>query len=430
MRSRATYLSSAILALLFLLSVSPLDAIVQGEAATEPEGERLTAEAATRFVEEIGPMVEELRGLEFKRPVPVKLIDEEELRAYVVRRIESFQNLDQIRDLATAYELLGLLPEGTDILQLYLDAMGEQAGGFYDPPSGCYYLLDEMPAELGRLVAAHELTHALEDQHFGLDERLRAALDDDDRILALSAVHEGSATLLMYDYLAKATLNNDVDADALEAYADAEVSRMASMDAIPPVLLRQLVAPYVLGASFLSRGNMLASIAKGYPTDDINLAYENGPLSSEQVMHPAKYWDSEQRDDPQRLSIGDAGEVLGPRWRKRLDGVLGEMTLGLMVGAPTPGMMDGLMLHIGAQWTNAAAMGWGGDRWELWVRGDSSLVLLGTIWDSAADAEEFATALKESSGLRWKLAGDRVAVVAGEAGKKSDKLLDLILTSR
>jgi hypothetical protein len=329
--------------------------------------------------------------------------------------------------MSKAYQLLGLLPEGTDILELYLDALREQAGGFYDPASRSYYLLDDMPPELGPMIAAHELTHALEDQHFSLDDRLRAVMHDDDQLFALSAVHEGSAMLLMLAYITRAALNGEIDPAALTAYADSEASKATALNAMPAVLLRQLLAPYALGASFLARGNMLAAAAKGYPVDDINRVYADTPLSSEQIMHPAKYWDAEKRDAPQTVNLDEAGKALGRHWSKRLEGVLGEMTLGVMAGAPTPELLDGLTMQIGAEWTNDAAMGWGGDRYELWVRGDSALVLLGTIWDSDADAGEFAAALEADAGLSWKLSGNRVAVVAGHAGKKSGLLLDLIL---
>jgi hypothetical protein len=144
-------------------------------------------------------------------------------------------------------------------------------------------------------------------------------------------------------------------------------------------------------------------------------------------MHPAKYWDEEKRDDPVSLELGEAGKVLGPRWKKRLDGVLGEMVLGVMVGAPTPGLLDGLTAQIGTQWTNDAAMGWDGDRWELWVKGDRALVLLATVWDSESDAEEYAGALATDAGLRWVRSGTKVAVVAGNAGDKTEQLLGLIL---
>ena len=234
----------------------------------------------------------------------------------------------------------------------------------------------------------------------------------------------------MFAYMAQAALNDEIDADALAAYAESETSKATMLDTLPETLLRQLIAPYTLGASFLARGNMIAAVANGYPVDDINRVYADEPLSSEQIMHPLKYWNAKKRDEPLRLSFGEAGEALGPRWSKRLDGVLGELTIGVMVGAPTPGLLDGLSIHIGAEWTNEAAMGWGGDRWELWVRGKSALVLLGTVWDSAADAEQFAAALDEDAGLIWKLSGDRVAVVAGDAGRKAALLLDLMLVAR
>lgn len=430
MSMRATYLSSTTALILLLLSATPLIAVVQGEAPVEIPEQRLTAEQAARFIDEIAPVVAELRGLEFKRPVPVQIVDEEGALAYMIKRIESFQTRQEIEDSARAYELLGLLPEGTDILELYLETMREEAGGFYDPASGKYYLLDDVTAAMGPMVAAHELTHALEDQHFSLDDRLTAVMDDDDQLFARSAVHEGSATLLMFAYMARAALNDEIDPDALAAYAESETAKANMLDELPDTLLRQLIAPYTLGASFLARGSMLAAIAKGYPVDDINQVYADEPLSSEQILHPLKYWNSEKRDEPLRLKFDEAGQALGPRWSKRLDGVLGEMTLGVMVGAPTPGLLDGLSIHIGAEWTNDAAMGWGGDRWELWVRGQSALVLLGTAWDSAADAEQFAAALDEDAGLVWKSAGDRVAIVAGDAGEKAALLLDLILAAR
>jgi len=346
MRMRATYLSSAIVAILILLSATPLVAVVQGEAPVEIPEQHLTAEEAARFIDKIAPVVEELRGLEFKRPVPVEIVDEEGALAYMIQRIESFQTRQEIDDSARAYELLGLLPEGTDILALYLETMSEEAGGFYDPASGSYYLLDDVSADMGPMVAAHELTHALEDQHFSLDDRLTAVMDDDDQLFARSAVHEGSATLLMFAYMARAALNGEIDPDALAAYAESEASKANMLDELPDTLLRQLIAPYTLGASFLARGNMIAAVAKGYPVDDIDQTYADAPLSSEQIMHPFKYWNFKKRDEPLRLNFDEAGKALGPRWSMRLDGVLGEMTLGVMVGAPTPGLLDGLSILV------------------------------------------------------------------------------------
>jgi hypothetical protein len=107
--------------------------------------------------------------------------------------------------------------------------------------------------------------------------------------------------------------------------------------------------------------------------------------------------------------------------------VLGELTIGLMVGAFTPANFQDLALYDGEKWTNDEAAGWDGDRWEMWVRGQSAVVLLSTVWDSPRDAEEFAAALQPDAGLVWKRAGERVAILAGDAGSKEGAILDRLL---
>ncbi len=381
----------------------------------------------TAFVAEVVTEVEELRGLKFKRPVPVSIIDDDRARVHVLERLERFQRLDQLGQVTTAYELLGLLSPGTDMLEIYLEAMREQAGGFYDPASGSFYLLDDMPPELGPMIAAHELTHALEDQHFDLDRRLREVMHDDDRLLARAAVHEGSAVLLMTVYLTRGAMSGAIDGAKMMAFAQAEVEKTESLATMPAVLLRQMLAPYTLGASFLARGKTLAMVAAGFPVADANTVYESPPLSSEQILHPEKYWDGDSLDPPRAVSFEGAGKLLGRRWRKIQEGVLGELTIGLLVGAPTPADFQDVTLYEGGAWTNDEAAGWDGDRWELWVRGQDAVVLLSTVWDSPEDAEEFAAALRSDSGLLWKREGECVSILAGDAGEKSGAVLNRLL---
>jgi hypothetical protein len=105
--------------------------------------------------------------------------------------------------------------------------------------------------------------------------------------------------------------------------------------------------------------------------------------------------------------------------------VLGELTLGSLVGARTPEAAD---LASGAvPWTNAAASGWGGDRYELWTKGDAAVVLVATVWDSATDAE-FSDALpRDRSAFAFRRAGAKVGIVAGVSGEKSQALLSLLV---
>jgi hypothetical protein len=391
-----------------------------GAAATDGT---LTTAAAAAMIDEVSAAVAELRGLEFRQAVTVQVIDDDAAREHVIQRIDAFMPAEQLEAVERAYGLLGLLPPGTDILQAYLDAMREQAGGFYDPQTKSFYLLDDIPAGMGPMLASHELTHALEDQHFDIDGRLLSSIDNDDRLFALSAVHEGSATLLMTVFVMQQTMRGELDPASMLEYAESEAMRAEVLHSLPELIRRQLMAPYMLGAGFFVDGNVFAAVGGGYPQEKVDRAYAASPLSSEQILHPERYWDEARRDDPRPVSLGDVGAVLGPEWQRSFGGVLGEISLGLMVGAPTPDDFGALDIYGGDAWTNAAATGWDGDRWELWLRGDDAVALLGTVWDGPEDAREFAAALGPRDGLAWKVSGDRVAVVAGSPGKKTTKRL-------
>jgi len=410
----------------WFVCLAVLAAMGSGYAPASEPIERLTPEEARRLVAEVVPQVELLRGLTFKEPVPVEVVDDQAAREYILSRIRQFEQEGQFENVQRVYELLGLVPEGSEILELLLDAMEEQAGGYYDPARRAYYLLDDVPASAAPIFTAHELTHALEDQHFDLDRRLHEALSNDDRLLAQSAIHEGSATILMSVYTMGAVLRGDLDPAALQTLAETEAGRAAKLRSLPDVLLRQVLGPYVLGAMFLSGGDFM-NITQGFPEDSVNRALDEGPTSTEQLLHPEKYWNSELRDDPNELEPSTAGKVLGKRWRLQGDGVLGELTLAALVGAETPLQPGAGGFPDVRAWTNAAAEGWGGDRWELWESGEKSVVLLLTSWDSPDDATEFAGALPQRENLKWQQADDRVAVVAGDAGRKTRRLLDRML---
>ena len=405
--------------------------LVFSTGGTESEQfETITKELVLSVVDDVVAEVQRLRGLKFKQPVPVELIDDDAAREHMMRRLERFDMDERLPHVQRAYELLGLLPPGTDILETYLEALREQAGGFYDPASRSYYLLDDMPAVLAPSITAHELTHALEDQYFKLDRQLRAALRNDDRVFALGAVHEGSAMLVMMQFVTAQAMRGDLDPAALQAVTESQAAQAEALEAMPPVLLRQLMGPYVLGSAFLLRGDLF-SIADGYPANDVDAVYEDTPLSSEQILHPEKYWGPDDRDDPTRVDLEGVGRVLGSGWSREFEGVLGELTLAVMTGAGMPLELQNPLASKAEDWTNQAASGWDGDCWELWTHRDAAVVLLGTVWDTPQDAQEFSESLVEREGFGWKVQDDRVAIVAGSVSrKKTAKLLSRILASR
>jgi hypothetical protein len=390
--------------------------------------ETITPELARELVERVSKDVAEIRELPFKKEVPVQVVDDAGAREHFLARLDAMVPEEQMIAVETAYKLLGMIPEEMTLLDSFLAALEEQAGGFYDPPSGEYFLLSDMPAAMAPTLTAHELTHALEDQHFDLDRRMRARLSDEDRSFALGAVHEGSATLLMSVFTARQMFSGEMDAEELQAAAQAEADKMKVLTEMPQVLLRQLVGPYVLGAAFFVDGNMMSLISTGYPTAKVNKSFADTPVSSEQILHPEKYWDPAHRDEPRTIDLGRAGAKLGKGWKQAGAGVLGELSLGVMVGAEAP--VDPMAMMTGTgNWTNDAAAGWDGDRWQVWRNGDRRVLMLATVWDSPEDAKEFADALDPEAGFVWRIEGDRLALLAGDHAeiKRVDRVLQRLL---
>src|SRR4030095_3676277 len=114
------------------------------------------------------------------KPVPVSVIEDTKARAYALARFRRMTPEATIRADQTAYRLLGLVPPDTDLVRTLLDVLEEPAGGYYDPQTKSFYLLDDMPRAMTGMLAAHEMTHALEDQRYDLDARILKVIEHDD----------------------------------------------------------------------------------------------------------------------------------------------------------------------------------------------------------------------------------------------------------
>src|SRR5208282_6481349 len=84
-----------------------------------------------------------------------------------------------------------------------VDLLTEQIAGLYYPKAHEFYIADWIAPDDQRTVMSHELTHALEDQQFQIEDWVKAARPNDDAELARESVLEGSAMAAMLDYTLK-----------------------------------------------------------------------------------------------------------------------------------------------------------------------------------------------------------------------------------
>jgi hypothetical protein len=408
-----------------LAAAATAGAALLAASATSAPREVLTGAEATALTREISGEVERLRGLQFKRPVPVKIVDDAQARAHFEERLKKFWPEAEARHQQAAHVRLGLLPADFDLVAGLLDTLEEQAGGFYDPDSDTFFILKDMPRGAAPLLIAHELTHALDDQHYGIDAMLRAAEDDDDRQTAVSAVVEGSGMLIMSRYLMGQMQAGRMKMEELVEFQKSEAGKARKLKASPPLLQRSLLGSYLLGQAFLLRGQPLGPGATGEPAD-IDRAFKAPPLSSEQVLHPDKYWVPGKADPPRAVTIPDLASVLGRGWSLGVAGTLGELTLALMTDTGSLDVTSAAALDA-ARWTTPAASGWGGDLYHHYVNGTRNVTVLSTVWDTEADAAEFEKALPRLAGRQTWRRGATVAIIAGDAADRHEAMAARLL---
>lgn len=148
--------------------------------------------------------IEALRGLSFVRDVTVNNQSIEEFAEYLEREIESFVPPDIALHYGDIVRKLGLYRGTADLefSELMKGVMTSQVAAYYDPAENAFYVLSEgMPPALAGAVYAHELYHALQDQHFDLETYIRDGQREqtlsDDELLARQAVVEGEAMYVM-----------------------------------------------------------------------------------------------------------------------------------------------------------------------------------------------------------------------------------------
>ncbi len=265
------------------------------------------------------------------------------------------------------------------------DTIGSLMAGCYDTAFHVILLVSDTPRDFLGISMAHEMTHVLDDQRHGLwsSGALRGP-GNGDRNLAWTCVTEGSAVLTQLAY-------SQSDPAGAAAMANKEYEHSSFAKDIPELLMRRVTAPYLLGVRFLTRGRGFPAGDRVDPAD-VDRALDDPPVSTEQILHPEKYWDESSRDVPRRIELPDRSAALGEGWALAAHDTLGELQLGMLTGLPLPGNFSYSDQAL-TGWTHEPTSGWGGDEWQLYRRGDDALVILATAWDTPTDAAEFSAAV-------------------------------------
>ena len=372
-----------------------LDAVVVAAASwaglvTAGDGDDARLERA----DDIAKQVSELRGLEIKTAIERGVMTKAEIRARLEARLDEQYSADEIRGEAMALERFGMLGTNADLRTLLVDLLTEQVAGFYDPKENKLYVAGwgKKDNEAGA-VMAHEIDHALQDQHFDLESLLTVGKAKrkltGDETAARQALVEGDGMALMVEYstsgLGMEPWANDAVLDMMLPMMQAQTAR-GSMASAPLVLREGLGFPYVAGLKFI------AEFRKNHTWARIDEIYAKLPLSTEHILHVDSYIVYEVPDtiaDATPAVLADAG------YARVYRDVVGEHGLSVL-----------LRQHgIRPAKADDAAAGWGGDRIAVYAPADhdgravaGTVGVIYSVWDDEADALELFDAMADAIG--------------------------------
>src|ERR1041384_5204615 len=197
--------SALFLSICAVLVASPLFQSSAQPAPQQPAAATAAARNATLIAatEEVLKETSELRQLSIIRPVPSSTQSREEIQRAIIKNLDDETSPADLHASEVILKKLGLAPADFNYRDLMVRLLTEQVAGYYEPRTQQFHLADWIDADGQRPVMAHELTHALQDQHFNLKRFEKWQKGDSDAELAAHALIEGDATLAMTQYLEK-----------------------------------------------------------------------------------------------------------------------------------------------------------------------------------------------------------------------------------
>jgi hypothetical protein len=414
-RRLAVTLSVLLCLSLVVVTRSPADPPAKstkaGALALLAEGDRLADrqdfdKALLKYKDAYEEIVADLRGLKFRDRVAPKFMTRRQLRDYMIKSMTEDYSEAELIEMDRSLKAFRLVPDDMDVKQTLTNLLTEEVGGFYNPKNKNMVLIKEevdpkrkkglfdlvfgsdgFDKDEAKVTLAHEMVHALQDQHFDLQAMDKVVKRDDDMALALSALVEGEATLVMFaemlrdDGDPRAALKMppqkmDLAFAALKGFMPFASGR--TFQRSPLILRESLIFPYHKGTVFVLH------LTNRSQWKLVDRAFREPPTSTEQILHPEKYFDKNKLDEPQQVDLPDVAAAVGPGWKRVGYNVMGEFATMILLAD-----------YKGAsgKTAQAAAAGWDGDRYAVFESADKRLGLVWmTTWDSEKDAEEFAAA--------------------------------------
>ena len=369
----------------------------QEQKISPKEGEELL-----RSVDVILKFASKDTDLPIKSDVKRRLVDRDTVTSFVQKHLAEDDDAQRLRRSELVLKKFGLLPQDFDLEAFLVLLLREQVAGYYDPQTRMVNLLDWIDPEQQKPVLAHELTHALQDQSFGLERYLKAGdpgankneptvvdIETDEASAAHQAVVEGQAMVVLIDYTLAPTGQSVVDSPQIVAALKAGML-VGTADSVEfrsaPLYLREaLIFPYRYGLDF--EAELLTKKGKDQAYAGV---FRNPPRTTREIMQPETYLAGEQIP---ALPLPDFGHDF-KAYEKFDVGAIGEFDVATMIDQ-----------YAGAEVSKRLYPHWrGGYYYAARPKGDPSApiaLLYVSRWSNPERSAEFAAIYARSLDKRY-----------------------------
>lgn len=327
----------------------------------------------------------EITGLSEEHPVAYGRMTKAQLRHFLAKRIKKTLKPDEVHADEVALKMFGLVPQDFDLKKSTIDLLTEQAAAFYDYDEKKLFLLDASNSDDELTTLAHELAHALADQHFDLDRFMDESPSNDDEDLAHTAVVEGQASWLMIAYDLKAQGQPpDPTPEMLKSVENSDNDSMTDYPVLkssPLYIQQSLLFPYAQGTAFFD------AVHRKMGKPAFAAVFMHPPVDTSQIIHPERYFAHEGPVEPQlvQLPVTEKQELT--------EGALGEFDHQIL-----------LRQYLNEQTAEQLAPHLKGGEFKVYAIGHKKKPLLNyaSIWDSASEAESFFNAYQQVLRKKWQ----------------------------
>ena len=377
----------------------------EGARATQTTQSSPEQEAKELFksVDEILEFASRETKLPIKEEVKRRLVERSEVQSFIEKNMQEDKDAQRLERSEIVLKKFGLLPRDFDLKTFLVALLKEQVAGYYDPKTKTVNLLNWVDVESQRPVLAHELTHALQDQSFGLEKWMQVgdqsshagapSPDDiatDEVQAARQAVIEGQAMVTLLDYslapTGKTLLDTPQIAEALKQGMLVGTADTPTFRSAPVFLKETLTFPYRYGIDFTA-----ALLNAGGKELAFGEVFKNPPSTTREIMEPQTYL-SHEKVAPLKLLDFDKDF----KGYERFDiGAIGEFDVAVLVEQ-----------YAGGDEARELYPHWrGGYYFAGRPKGDKSAplgLLYVSRWSSPAKAAEFAAVYAKSLAQRYK----------------------------